>query len=410
MSAVALAEAEDPANDGMTKRLLKIAATLIVLVAIGYWAFRPAAVPADFATVERGPLQVTVNEEGRTRVRDRFVVSAPLPGRMRRIELEPGDPVVARKTVVARFEPSAPALLDVRMRAELEARVNAADAALGGARAERERMRAERAFAESELKRAKQLLGEKVISSREFEVAERQAQTVERAVQSADFAVRTAEFQLQQARASLTPSRSGGATIPLYSPVNGVILRRLQESEAVVPTGQPLLEIGNVGDLEIVSDLLSSAAVRVRAGQPVLIEQWGGDTALKGRVRRVEPSGFTKISALGVEEQRVNTIVDFEDPADRRPAIGDGYRVEVRIIVSSRENVLKVPVSSLVRHGADWALYVVENGRAARRVVQVGERNGLEGEVTGGLSGGERIIVYPSDAIVDGVKVTARNP
>lgn len=393
----------------MTKRLLKIGLVVLVLGAIGYWAFRPSPVPADFGTVERGALQVTVNEEGRTRVRDRYVVSAPVPGRMRRIELEPGDPVVARKTLVAQFEPSAPALLDVRTRAELDARVSAAAAAVGGARAERDRVRAERAFAESELKRAKQLLAEKVISARELELAERQAQTVERAVQSAEFSVRTAEFQLQQARASLTPSRSGGATIPLYSPVNGVVLRRLQESEAVVPTGQPLLEIGDIKDLEIVSDLLSSAAVRVRAGQSVLIEQWGGDKPLKGRVRRVEPSGFTKISALGVEEQRVNTIVDFDDPPERRSAIGDGYRVEVRIIVSSRENVLKVPVSSLVRHGSEWALYAVENDRAVRRMVQIGDRNGLEAEITGGLSGNERIIVYPSDAITDGVKVVARS-
>ena len=392
----------------MLKRFLKLGVVLLVLAAIGYWAFRPSPVPADFASVQRGALHVTVNEEGRTRVRDRYVVSAPVPGRMRRIELEPGDPVVARKTIVAQFEPSAPALLDVRTRAELEARVSAAESAVGGAKAERERLRAERAFAESELKRARQLLAEKVISARELDMAERQSQTVERAWQSADFAVRTAEYQLQQARASLTPSRSGGGLIPLFSPVDGVVLRRLQESEAVVPTGQALLEIGNVGDLEIVADLLSSAAVRVRPGQQVVIEQWGGDKPLRGRVRRVEPSGFTKISALGVEEQRVNTIVDFEDDADSRPPIGDGYRVEVRIIVSSRENVLKVPVSSLVRSGSDWALYVVDNDHASRRVVQLGERNSLEAEVTGGLSGSERIIVFPSDAITDGVKVTAR--
>jgi HlyD family secretion protein len=391
------------------KRLWKIALVILVLAAIGYWAFRPAAVPADFATVERGSLEVTVNEEGRTRVRDRYVVSAPVPGRMARIELEPGDPVTARKTLLAQFQPSDPALLDVRTRAELDARVKAAESALGGARAERERLRAEVAFAQAELKRARRLVDEKVISAREMDVAERQAQTVERALQSADFGVRTAEYQLQQARASLTQSQgSRGITIPLYSPVNGVVLRRLQESAAVVPAGTPLLEVGDIRDLEIVSDLLSSAAVRVRAGQSVLIEQWGGDRPLKGRVRRVEPSGFTKISALGVEEQRVNAIVDFDDPAEERPAIGDGYRVEVRIIVSSRENVLKVPVSSLVRHGADWAVHTVDDERAVRRVVQIGERNGLEAEITGGLSGGERIIVYPSDAIADGVKVTTR--
>jgi HlyD family secretion protein len=393
----------------MTKRWLKIGIGIAVLVAIGYWAFRPGAVPADFAEVTRGSLQVTVDEEGRTRVRDRFVVSAPLPGRMRRIELEPGDPVVADKTVVAQFQPSDPALLDVRTRAELEARVRAAESALGGARADRERVRAELTFAQSELKRLQQLLEEKVIARRELESAQQQAEALVRALQSADFGVQTAQHQLELARASLLQSRgTRAAAIPLYSPVDGVILRILQESEAVVPTGQPLLEVGNIRDLEIVSDLLSSAAVPVEAGQPVLIEQWGGDHALHGRVRLVEPSGFTKISALGVEEQRVNAIIDFVDRPGKRPNIGDGYRVEVRIVVSSRENVLKVPASSLFRHENDWAVYVVDNDRAVMRIVQIGERNGLEAEVTGGLSGGERIIVYPSDAVTEGVEVRAR--
>lgn len=393
----------------MTKRLVKIVLVAAVIAAAGYWAFRPGAVPADFGEVGRGALQVTVNEEGRTRVRERFVVSAPLPGRMKRIELEPGDTVVAGETVLAQFQPSDPALLDVRSRAELQARVRAAESALGGARADRDRVRAELAFAQSELKRARTLVDEKVLAPRELEGAERQAEALNRALQSADFAVRTAGHQLELARAGLIQSRGRStAPIPLYSPIDGVVLRRLQESEAVVPTGQPLLEVGNLADLEIVSDLLSSAAVRVQPGQLVLIEQWGGDRPLNGRVRLVEPSGFTKISALGVEEQRVNTIIDFADPRGQWPNIGDGYRVEVRIIVSARESVLKVPASSLFRHEGDWAVFVVENDQARRRIVQVGEQNGLEAEITNGLSGGERIIVYPSDAVGDGVKVTPR--
>jgi HlyD family secretion protein len=393
----------------MMKRWIKILLVVAVVAAVGVWAFTPGAVPADFAAVERGTLQVTVNEEGRTRVRDRFVVSAPLPGRMLRIELEPGDPVVAGKTVLARFQPSDPALLDVRTRAELEARAKAAESALGGARADRERVRAELAFAQAELKRLTQLVEDKVVARREVESAEQQAEALTRALQSAGFAVSTAEHQLEVARASLIQARGGRTSaIPLYSPINGVVLRRLQESEAVVPMGQPLLEVGNVGDIEIVADLLSSAAVRVRAGQPVVIEQWGGEQPLHGQVRLVEPSGFTKISALGVEEQRVNTIIDFVDPPDTRPAIGDGYRVEVRIIVASREDVLKVPASSLFRRGSDWALYVVENDRAVARTVQIGQRSGLEAEVTGGLTGDERIIVYPSDAVTEGVRVEAR--
>ena len=392
------------------KRWWKIAVAVIVVVALGVWAFMPSAVPADIVTVTRGDIEVTVNEEGRTRVRDRFVVSAPLPGRMERIELEPGDPVVAGKTAVAQFRPTPPALLDVRTRAELEGRVKAAQSAAGGARADHERIQAELKFARSELQRAQKLVEERVIAPREIEAAARQVETLERALQSAEFGIRTAEHQLEVARASLIQSRGSSAgAIPLYSPVNGVILRVMQESAAVVPTGQPLVEIGDVNDLEIVSDLLSNAAVRVRAGQAVRIEQWGGEKPLNGRVRLVEPSGFTKISALGVEEQRVNTIIDFEDPPEARQGIGDGYRVEVRIIVDSRQDVLTVPTSSLIRSGEDWAVYVVENDRAVRRNVQLGRRNGLSAEVTGGLSENERLIVYPSDSITDGVAVTPRN-
>jgi HlyD family secretion protein len=391
------------------KRITRWGVVIVVLAALAFWAFRPAPVPADFATVARGPLEVAVEDEGRTRVRDRFVVSAPVPGRMLRIELEPGDPVVAGKTVLAQFQPTAPVLLDVRTRAELEARVRAAESTIGGARADRERVEAELAFARSELKRAQQLLEDRVIAKRELEATERQVQTLERSLQSAMFAVRTAEHQLQLARASLTQSRGGRTDpIPLYSPVDGVILRILHESEGPVPTAQPLLEVGDVRDLEIVADLLSSAAVSVRPGQQVHIEQWGGERPLAGRVRRVEPSGFTKISALGVEEQRVNVIVDFDEPRENWASIGDGYRVEVRIVVWGNPDVLKVPTSSLFRHEEKWAVYKVQDERAVRQPVEIGQRNGLEAEVLDGLRGDEQIIVYPSDSVIDGVKVEAR--
>jgi HlyD family secretion protein len=394
----------------MRKRLVRAAVVLAVLAAAAFWAFQPSPVPADFAAVERGSLQVTVDEEGRTRVRDRYVVSAPLPGRMQRIELEPGDPIVAGKTVLAQFLPADPALLDVRTRTELEARVGAARAGLGAARADRERISAELSFAASELKRAQQLVKERVIAPRELEQTQRQVETLERSLQSAEFAIRGAEHQLEQARAGLLQVRVGraGTLIPLYSPVDGVILRRLQESEAVVPTGQPLLEIGDLADLEIVSDLLSSAAVAVSPGDPVRIEQWGGDHPLNGKVQRIEPSGFTKISALGVEEQRVNVIIDFVDPREKWQSIGDGYRVEVRIIVWRGDDVVKVPTSSLFRHETKWAVYRVDGDTAYLQVIEVGQRNGLEAEVLNGLSAGDRIIVYPSEAIGDGVKVTPR--
>ena len=395
----------------MSRTVVRFLVIAAVLAAIGFWAFRPQPVAADFAAVERGPLEVTVEDEGRTRVRDRYVVSAPLPGRMRRIELEPGDPVTAMKTVVARFESADPVLLDVRTRAELSARARGAEAAVGGARSERDRVRTELTFAQSELKRAQALVEQRVISLRELEATQRQVQTLERALQSAEFAARAAEHQLELARSSLLQTQGGrrDAVIPLYSPVNGVILRRLQESETVVPTGQPLVEIGDLDNLEIVSDLLSSAAVAVKPGQPVHVEQWGGDRALRGRVRRIEPSGFTKISALGVEEQRVNVVVDFEEPRSAWQSIGDGYRVEVRIVVWRKEDVVKVPTSSLFRHESKWAVYKVENDKAVRCPVEVGQRNGLEAEVLGGLNPGERIVVYPSEAVSDGVKVTARS-
>lgn len=392
------------------RRLIRIALVVIVLAAVLIWAFRPAPVSADFAVVERGSLQVTVDEEGRTRVRDRYVVSAPLPGRMARIELEPGDRVIAGKTVVARLQPTDPTLLDARTRAELEARVRASESAIGSARAERDRIQADLTFARAELKRAQGLLAGGAIARRDLEAAEQQARALERALQSAEFAIQTAGHQREVARASLVQTRSGRATtVPLYSPVDGVVLRLVLESESVVAVGQQLLEVGDVTDLEIVSDLLSSAAVAVRPGQTVLIEQWGGGQVLQGRVRRVEPSAFTKISALGVEEQRVNVLIDFENGSDALQSLGDGYRVEVRIIVWSKDDVLRVPTSSLFRHEGEWAVYRVIDGVARRQLVQIGLRNGLEAEVLNGLAAGEQIVVYPGDAIADGVKLTARS-
>ena len=394
----------------MTKRIVRIALVVLALGAILVWAFLPSPVQADFATVQRGVLQVTVEDEGQTRVRDRYVVSAPVPGRMERIELEPGDAVIAKKTIVARFAPTDPSLLDVRTRAELEARARAVDSAVGTARAERERLQNELKFAQSELRRARELVSAGAIATRELEDMERRVATLERGIESADFAVRTAIHQVEVARASLLQTRAGSsATIPLYSPVSGVVLRRLQESTRAVQMGEPLLEIGDLQDLEIVADFLSSAAVNVKEGHAVLIDQWGGDRPLRGRVRRVEPSGFTKISALGVEEQRVNILIDFDEPREVRERLGDGFRVEARIIIWSKDNVLKVPTSSLFRQGTQWAVYQVAGGRAQLQIVEVGQRSGLEAEVLSGVAEGDQIVVYPSDAIRPGVKLARRD-
>ena len=380
-----------------------------VLVALGL-ALRPAPVPVDLGAVERGGLRVTLDEEGETRVHDRFVVSAPLAGRVLRIELEPGDPVTAGESVLATFQPNDPILLDARTRAETEARVRAAESALGRARADRGRATVEAEFARNEVARAGELADDGIVSEERLDAAEHQARSREQAQRAAEFAFRTAEYQLEVARASLVQVQGGGGdgAIVLRSPIDGVVLRRLRESESVVPAGEPILEVADPANLEIVSDMLSVDAVQIRAGDDVLIDQWGGGTELRGRVRLVEPSGFMKVSALGVEEQRVNVIVDFVDVRDAWQALGDGYRVEVRVIVWEREDVLKVPTSSLFRAGEAWAVYRVAEGRAVRQVIDIGRRNGLEAEVLSGLSAGDRVVVHPSDAVVDGVEVMER--
>ncbi|MCP3957764.1 MAG: efflux RND transporter periplasmic adaptor subunit [bacterium] len=392
------------------RRLLVWGGTAAIVILIGL-SLAPKPQPADFATVDRGALSVTIDEEGETRVRDRYLVSAPLAGRVLRIELEPGDQVSAGETVLATFQPTDPVLLDARSRAEAEARVKAAEAALGRARADRDRSQAELKKAEADLERTGKLASEEIVSQDRLEVAELERDTRQKAVKAAEYAVRTTAYDLEVARASLVEPGSGNGDrepIAIRSPVNGTVLRRLRESEAIVPAGEPLLEVADPADLEIVSDLLSTDAVQVRRGQKVLVEQWGGDRPLHGVVRRVEPYGFTKVSALGVEEQRVNVVIDFEDPKEAWEALGDGYRVEVRIVTWEEEDVVRVPTSSLFRNGEGWAVFAVDAGKASLREIEIGMRNGLEAQVISGLGEGEQVIVHPSDSIVDGVKVEER--
>jgi HlyD family secretion protein len=391
------------------KKLLVWVVGALIVLGLGF-ALRPGSVPADFAAVERGSLRVTIDEEGETRVRDRFVVSAPVSGRVLRINLEPGDQVMTGKTIVATFQPGLPVLLDARARAEAEGRVNVARAGLDQARTAMNKAQAERNYAESNLKRQRELDESGLVSVEKLEAAEAEARARADALRLAESGVRTAQRELEVAQAALVPAGSSSTSPPIVirAPVTGVVLKRLRESEAVVPAGEPLLEIGDPGNLEIVSDLLSTDAVKISVGNAVLIDGWGGDT-LEGRVRRIEPSGFTKVSALGVEEQRVNVIVDFDKPTVTGNGLGDGYRVEVRIVISAAENVLKVPISALFRVGDEWALYEVEDGRAVRRTVTIGQRNNLEAEVLSGIQDGKTIVVHPSDAIADGVRVAPRS-
>jgi HlyD family secretion protein len=393
-------------------RLLKNRRLWIAAVVVGgllVVAFWPSTVIVDMAAVMRGSLIVTIDEEGTTRVRDRFVVSAPVAGRVLRIELEPGDQV-KRGSLVASVRAEMAPLLDPRSRAEGQAAIEAARASLGRARAEAQRARAALSLAERELARVRQLANDGLTSAQSLEAREAEVNTAEETVHAADFAVRAASSELQRAEARLAPSTpdQSGRVFTVTAPADGVVLKRLHESESVVPAGEALIEIGNPNQLEIVSDLLSTDAVRVRPGARAFIEQWGGDQALEAKVRRVEPSGFTKISALGVEEQRVNVLLDFVEPATAWAALGDAYRVEVRIVTWEAEQVLKVPTGALFRRGSDWAVYVVENGRARATVVSIGHQTGREAEVVSGLNEGDTVVMHPGDSLTDEVRVQAR--
>jgi HlyD family secretion protein len=383
---------------------------LLGLVTVGgllVLAFWPETHQVEVATVTRGPLVVTVDEEGRTRVRDRFVISAPVTGRVLRIELEPGD-AVTRGQVVARLQPETPPLLDVRTRAEAEAAVTAADAALGRARAEERRARAALAQAERELARSRELVAGGAMAAQEADAREAEARLAREAVDAAAYLVMAAGADLERAQARLAgPARAGaGAQVAVRSPVAGVVLRRLRESESVVPVGEPLIEVGDPAELEIVADLLSSDAVRVRPGARAMVEQWGGDTVLAATVRRIEPSGFTKVSALGVEEQRVNVVLQPTDP-DGCAALGDAYRVDVRIVTWEADAVLRVPTGALFRENERWALYAVRDGRARLTPVETGHQTAREAEVLSGLDAGDEVIVHPGDLVRDGVRVQA---
>lgn len=395
----------------LTKRIVAWGLPAAVILLLIVLALRPQPLNVDVAEVGRGDLVVTVEEEGRTRVRERFVVSAPLAGTLLRVRLEPGDPVVAGETVLATLRAQDPTLLDARSRAEAEAAVRSARALLEQVRAERLRADAELSFHRAELERQRRLAEAEVISTDLLEEAELAAESRAQAAKAARFAEESAQFELARARAALEAGSGEAGTsepIEIRSPVSGTVLQRLRESEAVVQTGEPIIEVGNAAVLEIISDLLSSDAVRVRAGQRVLIERWGGERSLNGVVRRVEPYGFTKISALGVEEQRVNVLIDFTDPQELWSSLGDGYRVEVAIVLSDSTDVLIVPTNSLFRHGDGWAVWAIEEGRALLREVEVGNRNGLQAEVLQGLEEGERVIAYPSDAVEEGVRVKER--
>jgi HlyD family secretion protein len=383
------------------------------------YAFLPKPVSVDMASVTEGALQIVVEEDGKTRLRDRYTVSSPLAGKMPRIKLKAGD-IVARGQVLARIEPTDPALLDPRALAQADARVKGAQAALEKSGTVLEAARAALDLAETELARSTDLHRKDFLAKGELDVHVMQRRTRTEEYRAARYAEEIARFELATAQAALLRTRPSEAErnentlFEIHAPpLAGSgrafhVLRVFQESEGIVSPGTPLLELGDPSDLEIEVDVLSSDAVKIRPGARVLLEQWGGDAPLEGRVRLVEPSGFTKISALGVEEQRVLVIVDFPNAEDIPPTLGDGYRVEAKIVVWEKDSVLRVPTSALFRKGTEWAVFRVEDGRASLRMVQVGRRNGLHSEVLGGLDRNDKVIIHPSDLIVDGILVAPR--
>jgi HlyD family secretion protein len=386
---------------------------LLVVAAAAFFALRKPAVEVETAEVRRGPLVVTVDDVGETRVRDLFVVSAPITGQLMRVPLKAGDRVVPGTTLLARIQPVQPDPLDSRSYAQALAAVRSASATVQAARARIAEASAAQSLAEREFGRADQLGGRGFVSKARVDEARAARDRSRAAANAARQSANAAEGDLAGARAALIQSSarpSRARAVDVLSPVGGFVLAVPQESERVVAAGTPLVQVGDPARLEIVSDLLSADAVRVAPGAEVLIEDWGGDRPLRGSVRLVEPFGFTKISALGIEEQRVNVVIDLADPRAAWQRLGHGYRATVRITVWSAPDVLKVPIGALVRYGTGWSVFTLDRrGRARQRAVELGPMNDRDAAVRSGLAAGQMVIVHPGERVDTGVRVRISN-
>ncbi len=398
----------------LSRRTLVIGAIVLLVVVLIGLSLQPQPVGVDVARIDRGDLLVTIDDEGQTRLKDVYVVSAPVAGQVRRIDIEAGDTVTAGDTILALFEPSDPIMLNLRSRTEAEAFVKSAEAAVGLAEAEQARAQAQLDYDRAELKRAQPLAERGTISQATLDQRQLSVKTAQAQLAQATANLRKTEADLESARATLITSQdseNGDSRdlIQVRAPISGRVLRVLQKSEGVLAAGTALMELGNPAELEIVVDLLSTDAVKIKPGDRVIVDDWGGDTPLEGKVRLVEPFGFTKISALGIEEQRVNVVIDFISSQTEWQNLGHGYRVETRVVTEDRRNVLNVPIGALFRSGDQWAVFVDDDGTARLTEITLGQRNTLNAEITGGLNEGDMVILHPSDAITDGVSVTRRN-
>lgn len=409
------------------KRLSGWCVALGVVGAIVY-GFLPKPIAADLDRVVRGPLQVTVSEDGKTRVKHRYSIASPLGGQLLRVELEPGDRVEAMKTLVARLEPDLPLVLDARVVAQAEAKVRMAEltlqkAALTEQTAQKAMLNAEAHLGRTRRLKEKQASAQEILEDAELDDIRRKEEYAasKLAVDIARFELEWAKFALLEVQPQAEDQTTVGNVAPgekktasekrtfnIYAPISGRVLRRFKESATPITPGTAIIEVGDPKRLELEIDVLSSDAVQIPAQAKVIIQAWGGEEPLHGIVRLVEPAAFTKVSALGVEEQRVYVIVDLVDPFEKRETLGDGYRVEAQIILWEGRDILKVPTSALFRKGADWAVFTVADGKAHLKKVEIGHRNGLEGEVLSGLQENDIVVIHPSDMIKEGAAITVR--
>lgn len=388
---------------------------IVAAIAAGFvYALLPSPVAVDLATVDRGPIEITVDDEGVAQIRDVYTVSAPVGGHLDRFALDVGDRVQGKVTVVAEIRPSAPSFLDARSRRELEAAVGASTAAVRLAEAEVAQAKADLRLRESDLDRSKQLVRSGTISTRAMDQAESAADAARAQVSRAEASLELRRNELSSAEARLiepnAPEGGGPGTccVSIRAPVDGVVLKVYAKSAQVIAAGAPIADIGDPNDMEVSVDLLSKDAVRVKPGAPARVEDWGGGKTLAAKVRRVEPSAFTKVSALGIEEQRVNVLLDLLDPRSAWEALGHEFRVLVRIRVWRGDDVIRVPLAALYRRGEDWSVFKVVDGRAVETPVSIDHRNAHFAEALSGLEPGDVVILHPSDQVEDGVKVEAR--
>jgi HlyD family secretion protein len=396
-------------------RLLFLIVVVVVVAAGLVLALRPDPIPVDVAEVRGGPMQATVAAEGVTRVREPYLVTAPISGTTRRMPVEVGDPVTRGETVVAMIEPAEPALLDARARAQAEAALGEATAAVHLAAANVGRAETELVHAVNQLERNRTLAGRGVIPQRALEESQQAVEAHRAALQAAQSELAMREATRARAEAQLIgpaapgAAEEGGCCVDLTAPQSGAVLSVEQASARLVQAGEPLLTIGDLADLEIEVDLLSADAVRIAPGALATVERWGGEGALEARVRRIDPRGFQRVSALGIEEQRVRVHLDILSPAEGRGGLGDAFRVYVRIVTWEAADALQVPVSALFRADGEWAVYRIENGRAVRRTVAIGNRTQTEAEVLEGLEEGDVVVAFPGERLSDGVRVRSRD-